>query len=77
MDFLCDVPVREHEGLWEHVLWRVLVLHYEYYSDYLVFKFQLYLTKERFAQFYHANIFDGHYIVKVDEMISVVIQNNP
>ena len=77
MDFLCDVPVREHEGLWEHVLWRVLVLYYESYFDDQNFIFHIHCTKKRFVQFYYANIVDVHYVLKVDNVISVVFHNKP
>ena len=33
--------------------------------------------KNIFVQFYYANIFDIDYIVKVDIMISIVVNNNP
>ena len=35
------------------------------------FHFHMYLTKKSFVKFYYADIFDGRYIGKVDEMISI------
>ena len=35
------------------------------------------LDEEVFVQFYYAGIFVVHYIVKVDNMISVIVHYNP
>ena len=34
-------------------------------------------TKKHFVQFYFTNIVDVNYVVEVDNMISVVVHNNP
>ena len=57
--------------------WRLLVFHYECYSGGLVFRFHIYLMKKTFVQFYYSDIFDGCYIVNIDEMIYVVVHDNP
>ena len=45
-----DINVREHEGLREHVFWRVLVFLYEYYFDDHLFHLHMHLMKNSLVQ---------------------------
>ena len=72
-----DVPVQVHLVLCDHIFWSALVLHSEFFCDELVFFFHMYLLNNRFVKFYSSDIVDGHYTVKVDEITSVVVDDNP
>ena len=46
-----------------------------YFND-NIFHFHMYLTNNRFVQFYYADIVDVHHIVKVYNMIYIVVYDN-